>query len=82
MSPLATVELPAGVRHNTTTAVAETWAAWDALSTEDGWTYREWPVEDPHGVHPDGIHRQKEAVIREHRIVVFPPHTARQAVAA
>lgn len=86
MSPLATVELPSGVRHCCTTAKAESWEAWNALTDEGGWTEDIWEIagESISDAYPAGLHQQKEAVIRGHRIVVFPPKQpqTRAAVAA
>ena len=60
---LETVELPSGVRHATTDTEATSWDAYQALSAEDGWEHH----------HPEGSRGWKEAEIRGHRIIVFPP---------
>ena len=80
----ATVTLPAGVRHHTTTAFAESWAAYDALSD---FTERVWHVA------PDGRqcdpelpgarrHVEKERQLDDGKLVVFPPHTPRECAEA
>jgi hypothetical protein len=72
MSGCQTILLPPGVKHWTTMATAESWAAWDALE----WEQRSWIP--PKGVR---LHTQKEVTIDGKRIVVFPPHEPREAAA-
>ena len=80
------VHLPHGVRHYKTTATAESWHAWDALP-DDRWTEVSWWVDrDMKRCDPDApgasLHVQKDGVVDGCEIVIFPPTSPREAIAA
>lgn len=76
------VRLPPGIAHHVTTARAESWAAYDALVTADGWEEKQWHVLGTSPCEPDTpgatVHVQKQAEVDGCHVVVFRPFEQRE----
>lgn len=73
---MTTVELPGGVKHHSTSTFAESWAAYDALTVDDGW--RETRRFDGETGEP---RLWKNGEIRGHSITVHSPRFRREVAA-